>query len=45
MDHIENGDEIIDLGDARVETKGPPDGDKHDLIGASRVGTMGLTNE
>jgi hypothetical protein len=42
MDHETK---MIDLGDAKIETKGPPAGDKQDLIGPSREGNTGLTNE
>lgn len=42
MDHESK---MIDLGDAKIETKGPPAGDLNDFDGASRIGQMGLTNE
>jgi len=38
-------DKMIDLGDAKIETKGPPAGDLFDFGGESRTGQAGLTNE
>ncbi|RQW39444.1 benenodin family lasso peptide [Novosphingobium sp. LASN5T] len=46
MDHAHKTDaELIDLGDARIETKGPPAGEKFDILGPSRVGETGLNDE
>ena len=36
---------VFDLGDARVETKGPPSGVLHDFIAPSRTGSAGLVDE
>ena len=46
MDHAHKTDaELIDLGDARIETTGPPAGEKFDILGPSRVGETGLNDE
>lgn len=42
MDHESK---MIDLGDAKIETKGPPPGDHIDFLGQGRENGMGLTDE